>query len=179
MTKLQKITVEQAEGRVKNLLETARKSNGKEINLLSVMANSPATLEAYLNFSAILSKGSLDPMISEKLAVAVAGYNKCSYCASAHTYIGSRKGISKEELAENLSGQSADEKSATAINFAIQLVDKRGQVSESEIQAVRNAGYSDEEIVEILSHVALNTFTNYFNVAFDTEVDFPLVNTDL
>lgn len=176
MTKLQKIKVENAEGRVKELLEAARKNNGKEINLLSSMANSPASLEAYMNFNSTLSQGVLPPALIEKLAIAIAGYNKCSYCACAHTYIGSIRNISREEMSNNLAGNSLDGRSAAAISFALQLLDKRGHVSDSDIEAVQNAGYSDSEIIEILAHVALNTLTNYFNVAFKTEIDFPLVD---
>ena len=70
-------------------------------------------------------------------------------------------------------GDAADPKTATALRFALKLVEARGQVSEADVQAVRAAGYSDQEIVEILAHVALNLFTNYVNVAFAVPVDFP------
>jgi len=177
MSRIEKITLQNAQGKAKELLSSAKKKMGAEINLIGVFANAPAALEGYLCFNTSLSHGVLDPAIREKLAVAMAGYNHCNYCASAHTYIGGKQGISKEELATNLMGGSKDSKSAAALTFAVQLAEKRGQVTESEIQSLRDAGYNNEEIIEILSHVALNTFTNYFNVAFQTEIDFPLVNT--
>ena len=52
-----------------------------------------------------------------------------------------------------------------------------GQVTDQELEAVRSAGFSDEEIVEIIGNVAVNLFTNYFNHVADTEIDFPKVNT--
>jgi alkylhydroperoxidase family enzyme len=55
-------------------------------------------------------------------------------------------------------------------------MEQRGKVSNVDLQAVRSAGFKDEEIVEILSYVALNTFTNYFNETALTEIDFPAVN---
>lgn len=177
MSRIEKITLQNAQGKAKELLTSAKESMGAEINLIGVFANAPAALEGYLSFNTALSHGALDPIVREKLAVAIAGYNHCDYCASAHTFIGGKQGISKEELTSNLTGSSKDSKSAAALTFAVQLIEKRGQVTDSEIQSVRDAGYSNEEIIEILSHVALNTFTNYFNVAFKTDVDFPLVNT--
>lgn len=177
MSRIEQITLQNAQGKAKELLTIAKENIGAEINLIGVFANAPAALEGYLSFNTALSTGVLDPTVREKIAVAIAGYNRCNYCASAHTFIGGKQGISKEELTANLTGDSMDSKSAAALTFAVQLAEKRGQITESEILSVRDAGYSDEEIIEILSHVALNTFTNYFNVAFETEVDFPLVNT--
>ena len=85
-------------------------------------------------------------------------------------------GVTKDEASSNLQGKSSDKKTQAALTFASQLVEKRGGVSEADLKAVRDAGFSDEEVVEILAHVALNTFTNYFNEAFKTEIDFPVVN---
>jgi alkylhydroperoxidase family enzyme len=72
-------------------------------------------------------------------------------------------------------GKSADIKTAAALRFALQLVEARGQVSAADVQEVRLVGFSDEEIVEIVAHVALNLFTNYINVALAVPVDFPEV----
>jgi alkylhydroperoxidase family enzyme len=72
-------------------------------------------------------------------------------------------------------GESADAKTQAALRFALKLVNDRGQVGDAEVQALRAAGFGDEEIVEILAHVALNLFTNYVNVAFAVPVDFPAV----
>jgi hypothetical protein len=89
--------------------------------------------------------------------------------------LGRKAGASAEEMAAAQGGDAADPKTAAALRFALKLVEARGQVSEADVQAVRAAGYSDQEIVEILAHVALNLFTNYVNVAFAVPVDFPAV----
>ena len=62
-----------------------------------------------------------------------------------------------------------------ALAFALKVVNERAQVSGDDIAALRTAGFTDEHIVEIMAHVALNLFTNYVNVAFDVPVDFPAV----
>jgi alkylhydroperoxidase family enzyme len=61
------------------------------------------------------------------------------------------------------------------LTFALKVVSNRAQLSDGDFQELRNAGYDDEHIVEILAHVALNIFTNYVNVAFEVPVDFPKV----
>ena len=72
-------------------------------------------------------------------------------------------------------GQSADAKTAAALAFALKVVAQRAQISEADVAALRNAGFGDEQVVEIIAHVALNLFTNYINVALDVPVDFPKV----
>lgn len=82
-------------------------------------------------------------------------------------------------MAAAQTGQSGDSKTAAALAFALKVVEARAQVSAEDVHALRNAGFSDGEIVEILAHVALNLFTNYVNVAFDVPVDFPAVKLRL
>lgn len=62
-----------------------------------------------------------------------------------------------------------------ALKFAQTVVVQKGEVSGQAVAAVRAAGYGDAEISEIVAHVALNIFTNYFNIVAGTEVDFPVV----
>jgi alkylhydroperoxidase family enzyme len=70
---------------------------------------------------------------------------------------------------------SPDPKTAAALRFALKVVSERAQVSEADVAALREAGFTDEHVVEIMAHIALNVFTNYVNVAFNVEVDFPKV----
>jgi alkylhydroperoxidase family enzyme len=94
---------------------------------------------------------------------------------AAHTALGRKAGASAEEMQRAQAGESADPKTQAALRFALKLVNERGQVDDADVQALRAVGFSDEEIVEILAHVALNLFTNYVNVAFAVPVDFPAV----
>ena len=178
MQRVKKITIDSATGKAKELLESAKKATGAELNIFTAFGNAPAALEGYLGLMGALSKGKLDPKLREQLAVVTAGYNGCNYCASAHTYLGDKAGVAKGELAQNLEGRSSNSKTQAALTFATKLVAQRGHVSDADLQAARDAGFGDEEIIEILAHVAMNTFTNYFNEAFKVDVDFPLVSTD-
>ena len=74
---------------------------------------------------------------------------------------------------------SDDAKIDAALKFASALVISRGKVSDAEIEAVKNAGYTEKEISEIVANVALNIFTNYFNETAKTVVDFPAIEFPL
>lgn len=111
-----------------------------------------------------------------RIALLVAELNRCGYCLSAHTYLGKNvTRLDDAEMEQNRAGLSAEPKSEAALRFASALVRERGHVSESDVEAVRAAGHSDAEVVEIVVHVALNTLTNYVNSALGTDVDFPSV----
>ena len=81
-----------------------------------------------------------------------------------------------DQLTQAQLGESNDPKTRAALQFALELTEGRGKVGPDSVQNLRNHGFSDEEIVEILAHVALNLFTNYTNVAFDVPVDFPAIS---
>jgi len=159
------------------LLEAVNKQIGSVPNLFRLVGVSPAGLEAYLGMNGALGKGSLDARTRERIALAVAEINGCSYCLSAHSYFGKNLAkLSDDEILANRNGGSTDAKANAAVRFAAELTHKRGQVSDNAVQAVRQAGYSDAQIIEIIAHVALNTFTNYVNEALKTEIDFPVVS---
>lgn len=158
------------------LLDGVKKSIGVVPNLYQTIAHSPAALNAYLGFSKALSEGKLSAAQREQIALAVAGENNCDYCASAHTLIGKGAGVAEDELAANLSGTSSDQRTQAVLTFAKEVVAKRGFVSDADLQAVRAAGLDEEEIVEVITVVVLNIFTNYFNHIAETEIDFPHVS---
>ena len=144
-------------------------------NLFRLIGSSPAALTGFTGLQAALSK-TLDLKTRERIALAVAQVNGCDYCLSAHTYLGLNLAkISPEEIALNRKGRSADAKAGAAVRFAAQVAKERGHVSGADIQAVRDAGYSDAQLVEIVALVAENSFTNYLNEVAKTDIDFPVV----
>jgi uncharacterized peroxidase-related enzyme len=159
------------------LLDAVKKQLGVVPNLMKLVGNSPVALEGYLSFNGALNKGALDAKTRERIALAIAEFNGCGYCLSAHTYLG--KNVAKlddAEIAANRNGKSSDLKAAAAVQFATRVALERGHVSDADLNAVKAAGYSQAEIVEIVLHVALNTLTNYINEVAQTEIDFPVVN---
>lgn len=170
-------SIDAAPAAARPLLEGVQKMLGSVPNLFRITANSPASLEGYLGLNGALAKGSLSPQTRERIALAVAQINGCDYCLSAHSYLARNLAkLDEEEIAANRNGSSGDPRADAAVRFAARLVRERGQVSDADVTAVRMAGYSDEEIVEIVAHVALNTLTNYLNEAFRTPIDFPVVS---
>lgn len=170
-------TPEQTPAATLPLLDAVKKQLGVVPNLMKLVGNSPAALEGYLNLNDALSKGALDAKTRERIALAIAEFNGCSYCLSAHTYLG--KNVAKlddVEIAANRNGHSSDPKASAAVHFATRVALERGHVSDADLNAVKAAGFSQAEIVEIVLHVALNTLTNYINEVAQTEIDFPVVN---
>ncbi|CAB3872112.1 hypothetical protein LMG26858_02783 [Achromobacter anxifer] len=159
----------------KALLTQIHGAFGATPNMFRAVANSPAALQSMWGAFGALGGGVIPAKLGEQIAVAVADRNACEYCLAAHTALGRKAGASAEEMSAAQAGDAADPKTAAALRFALKLVEARGQVNDADVQAVRAAGYSDQEIVEILAHVALNLFTNYVNVAFAVPVDFPAV----
>ena len=158
------------------LLNAVRSQLGVVPNLFLVVGNSPAALEGYLSLNSALGKGALDAQTRERIALAVAEFNGCSYCLSAHTFLGKNKArLDDAEIAANREGRSHNAKAEAALRFALKVVEARGHLSDADVTEVRLEGYSDAEIVEIVSHVALNTLTNYVNEVARTAVDFPVV----
>jgi uncharacterized peroxidase-related enzyme len=158
------------------LLDAVNKQLGVVPNLMKVIGNSPAALEGYLSLNGALGKGLLGARTGERIALAIAEFNACSYCLSAHTYLG--KNLAKlddAEISANRQGTSTDAKAAAAVHFATRVAHERGHVADADIRAVKAAGYSDAETMEIVLHVALNILTNYVNEVAQTEIDFPVI----
>jgi uncharacterized peroxidase-related enzyme len=158
------------------MLQAVKKQFGVAPNLFRLVANSPAALEGYLGLSAALGKGALPAPTRERIALAIAEINGCAYCLSAHTYLGRTLAkLDDAEITANRNGASNDPKADAAVRFAAKVAIARGHVSDDELRAVRLAGYDDAQVIEIVLHVALNTWTNYVNEVAQTDIDFPVV----
>lgn len=177
MSRIQAVDPATTNGRARELLDGVQQKLGITPNLMRVMANQPAVLDAYLQVGEALGKGSFDIKTREAIALAVAGANDCGYCASAHSAISKGLKVDTAEIEARLAGSSSDPRLAAGLAFARAIVAKRGEVSDADVGAVRAAGYSDGEIVEIVANVSANILTNYLNHVAATEIDFPQVDS--
>jgi uncharacterized peroxidase-related enzyme len=169
-------SVEQAPSAAKPLLDAVKAQLGVVPNLMKVLAHSPAALEGYLLLNGALSKGTLDAGLRERIALAIAEYNACEYCLAAHTYLGRNVAkLDDSEIDAARDAHSHDAQADAALQFALAVAAQRGQVSDSQLAALRLAGFSDAAVIEIVLNVSLNVLTNYINNVVQTEVDFPRV----
>jgi uncharacterized peroxidase-related enzyme len=164
-----------AVGRPKELLSTVKASLGATPNMTTTMARS-TVLEGWLALNGALRKGSISGANGERIALAVAEANECSYCLSAHTYLGANLArLDADELERARGFDSADPQAAAILAFAEAVLRTTGAVSDDDVAAARAAGLGDAELGDIVGHVAVNVLTNLFNRTFEVEVDFPVV----
>ncbi|MEZ5710028.1 MAG: carboxymuconolactone decarboxylase family protein [Blastomonas sp.] len=157
------------------LLDAVEKSLGSVPNLFRLISHSPVALDAYLGQNGKLARA-LDVKTRERIALAVAQVNGCDYCLSAHSYLGQNLArLDAEEIARNRQGLSGDPKASAAVAFAAKVANERGRVDDADLARVRQAGFSEGQIVEIVALVAENVFTNFLNNVAQTEIDFPVV----
>ena len=175
MPRIQPVNAATADPSTAELLATVKKKLGRTPNILSTMANSTAVAKAYLGFSQALAGGALPARLREQIALVVGETNHCGYCVAAHTALGQGAGLSQGETCDARRGESSDPRERAALQFAREIVDERGHVADEAVEQVRQAGYTDGEVAEIVANVALNLFTNYFNHVAGTEIDFPAV----
>ncbi len=175
MQRIPRIDEAGAPDRTAALLATVRKHMGGVPNVIGTMAQSPAALAGYLGLSGALAGGMFSNDEREQIALAVAGANRCDYCASAHAVLGGMAGLSAEEIGRGLRGEASDQRMQAALRFASRIVATRGRVTDEDLAAVRAAGFGHGQVVEILANTVLNIFTNYLNHAAETEIDFPIV----
>jgi len=168
-------SIEAAPAAARPTLLAVEKMLGKAPNLFRMVANSPAALEGHVALIGALGKGALPAQTRARIALAVAEVNGCSYCLSAHTYLGRLVQLDDAEMTVNRDGGSNDPKANAAVRFATLVARERGNVNDADLRTLKAAGYDDAQIVEIVLHVALNVFTNYVNKIAETEIDFPVV----
>ena len=174
MPRLPAVNPDTATGQAQHLLQGVQKKLGFAPNIMRTMANAPAVLQGYLDFSAALSKGRLSAKFREKIALIVSEANSCGYCLAAHSAIGQSVGLSEEAIRDSRQGESTDTKEAVALAFTRNLVTQRGWATDEEVAKLHRAGFSDGDIAEVIANIALTLFTNYFNHVAGTEIDFPV-----
>lgn len=180
MSRISIPAVEQSVEATKPLLAAVKKQLGIVPNLMKVVGHSPAALEGYLALNGALARGQLNAKLRESIALAVAEYNGCDYCLSAHDYLGrnvAKLGDSDIDAARD--GRAADPRTNAALHFARRVAESRGRIADTDLAALRAAGFDEAGAIEIVVNVALNVLTNYVNNVALTDIDFPKVSAKL
>jgi AhpD family alkylhydroperoxidase len=179
MARINPVDYETSEGEARQLLDAVKTVLGATPNMTTTMARS-AVLEGWLGLSGALRKGTIGGADGERIALGVAEANECSYCLSAHTYLAVNvAGLDSDEVERARRFESSTARSAAVLAFAKAVVETKGDVSDADIEVARAAGLGDGELSDIVGHVAVNVLTNYFNKAFEVDVDFPVVDPEL
>lgn len=168
MSRLSALTLDQAPVASRTALQGVEKGLGFIPNAFATLAHSPAALGGYLALAQALNKSGLTSAEREAAALAASEVNGCDYCRAAHTFFGSKAGLSTDDI---LAARTGTLNGVAALARAVTLT--RGQVSNEQLTAAREAGLDDGKIVDVIAQVALLTMTNYLNNVANTEIDFP------
>ncbi|MFT3838346.1 MAG: carboxymuconolactone decarboxylase family protein [Myxococcaceae bacterium] len=176
MSAIKAIEANRAGGQVSDLLGAVKKMMGGTPNTFLVAAQAPSALESMVAQFGATAHGTLKPKVRESIALAVAETNGCDYCLSAHAALAKGAGLSPEQIDDARQAASDDAKTNAILRFSRELVLTRGHPGAKAHSELRAAGVSDTEVLEIVTNVALNVFTNYLNLVAGTEIDFPILH---
>jgi len=173
MSALPLVEPAEATGEAAALLTQLRQNIGSVPNMAKAMANSPALLKGWMELSGALAGGVLPAAVQERISLATAEYNRCTYCLSAHTFRArNRAKLDAEEIERARHATSADPHAAALLALSDAIARGRGSIDETAVKTARAAGATDGEIAEVIGNLALNILTNYFNIVAGTETEF-------
>ena len=175
MSRLTVPSLQSATGATAEIYAQIKKAIGNVPNTFAAIgAHGPAALKAVLAADAVLASGSLSKRDQETIKVVISEAAGCDYCVAAHSLLGKRAGLKPEELKKIRVGESTgDTKRDALVRFVRTLAETSGTVSDDDFAAIKAAGYTDAQLVDISLAFATTIFTNVFNRINDTEIDFP------
>jgi uncharacterized peroxidase-related enzyme len=166
---------EQVPAESKPTLGAFTKNIGFTPNMMATFAQSPIAFNAWATLLGSLSRA-LDVKTRDSIGLAVSEVNGCNYCLTVHSFTAEHMAkLPGNEIILARKGHASDPKRDAAVQFARKVIVTRGNVSDADLKAVRDAGYTDANVMEIVALVAMYSLTNFFNNVFDPEKDFPAV----
>jgi uncharacterized peroxidase-related enzyme len=171
----QSVEVESAQGEAKAALQDVQSAFGGIPNLMKKVAVSPKTLKGVMTLNHAVNSGVLEPALVEQIALLTSSINRCDYCVAVHVQVGQQYGLNRDELIRNMEGIAKDSRSQAVLAFTKEVIEGRGQASSSSLQRLRDNGFDDQGVMEILGVIGLYTFLNYAKHLTQPELDFPKV----
>ena len=175
MARLPLVDPDQTSGKTRLLLDSLAKRRGRVTNMVRVLANSPATLNAFFSFNAAMAPSALSGDLRERIAIAIAQANGCDTCLAAHTAFGREEGISSDELDLARRASSDNATYDALLRFAVSAQETNGRLDDACLRELRALGVSDGLMLDVLATVYINAFTNAVNHLAETEPDYPSV----
>lgn len=166
-----------ATGATAEIYAQIKKAAGAVPNTYATIgAHGPAALKAILQADGVLAAGTLSRQELEAIKLAVSVAAGCDYCVAAHSLLGKMAGLQPEPLRQIRAGEATgDARRDALLRFVRRLTQSSGTIGEAEFAAIKAAGFTDAELVEISLAIAVTSFTNIFNRINDTTLDFPAV----
>ena len=153
------------------VLKGALAAGGQLSNIVGVLAGAPATLRAYARFRSELRNGTLPFKTQQRIALAVAEHQESEYALATLQRTAREAGLGIDEVALAREFDSHDERDATLLRYISALLESDGPPKLHLHEEAREAGWDDEQILEAVAHVALNSFANLVTRAGDVPRD--------
>lgn len=145
-------------------LEGVQKKYGFIPNLMGAMATSPALVEGYATLAGIFAKTSFNPTEQQVVLITASTVNGCTYCVAAHSTVASMQKVPGDVIEALRGGQEIGDPKLQALRALTQnIVESRGWPSEQHVQAFFDAGYGQQQLLEVILGVGLKTLSNYTN----------------
>ncbi|SOE66304.1 uncharacterized peroxidase-related enzyme [Burkholderia sp. OK233] len=174
------LTVDTADARAREVLETARKATGGIPNMYAGMANMPALLDTYLHGYQLFRKEStLTSAEQELVFLVISRVNGCTYCVAAHSWIADKVSKTPEQAIQAVRDDEMieDPKLRALAEFTRTMVISRGNPIQAQLEAFVSAGYTEKNVLEIILALAVKTISNYSNHLLHTQVDAKFAST--
>lgn len=153
-------------------LQAAQSKFGFAPNVIGVMAEAPALAEGYLTLSGIFGNSSLSAQKQQVVLLATSYINDCTYCVAAHTTVAQGVGLSQEALdALRTGGELPDARQNALATFTRTLVESQGWAGDAAVQAFLDAGFTKQNVFEVVLGVGVKTLSNYTNHLAGTPLD--------
>ncbi|WP_047488511.1 carboxymuconolactone decarboxylase family protein [Terriglobus sp. TAA 43] len=175
MARIHVLTPETATEAQKEIFDATRAKFGKHPLLMSAMTNSTAMMSSYLTLFQNLTEGRFSKQLARKIGLAIGEENGCEYCISLLAAVAKQQKLTDEDIELARHGKSSDAKEQALLDFVLLVVRYKGDLTDAEVDAVKAAGWSDEDIAEVFGHLILNFLTNYFWKVARTDIDFPVL----
>ncbi len=169
MPRIEPIEMDAATGKAAELLGEMAARGGEPSPMVRAMAHAPVVLRTYLDMSRTVKRSHIDRRVTERVNLAVHEWLGCAYCLAAHTKAARELGLSELDIELARQGTATDPKIAALVAYGQQLIAAPGEVSDAQVAGLRELGYSNEPIAEVVALVALQVLTGTFNLVAGIE----------
>jgi AhpD family alkylhydroperoxidase len=164
MSRITAADVGAADPRARELLDELASRGTEPGPMVRAMANAPSLLRGYVDLSRAMKRSHLDRRVSERISLAVQEWLGCDYCVEAHSRAARALGLSERDIELARQGTAIDPKVAAMVAFGQQVFAAPAEITDAQVDELRDLGYTDEQIAEVPGLVALNVLTGSFNL---------------